>query len=206
MKRTIVASALTLLVFAACRNNESPASDTGPVATASTDSAATATTETTLTSTAGTDAPPASTSLSAADQEFVAKAAKTGMAEVQLATNVTQRATSPDVKAFANQMITDHNASNSELTTLAASKGVTPPADIDPDKKALDAELAKLTGPELDRKYMEAMVKDHVAAAAEFEKAAQQLTDPDLKAWAAKTLPTLHAHHHSAEAIVAKLK
>lgn len=200
--RNITALLFALLVFAAaCQKHETTTTDTA--GTAST----TAATETTLTSPAGTDVPPATTgTLAAADLEFLTKAAKTGMAEVQLATNVTQRATNADVKAFANQMITDHNASNQELMMLAASKGVDPPSDIDPDKKALDAELAKLTGAALDKKYMEAMVKDHVAAAAEFEKAAQQVTDPDLRGWASKTLPTLHAHHHSAEQIVAKLK
>lgn len=141
-----------------------------------------------------------------ADRDFAEKAARTGMTEVQLATNVSKRATSPDVKAFAQKMIEDHNRANQELTTLAAQKGIDPPADLDPEKKALDAELAKLTGPALDKAYMEAMVKDHVAAAADFEKASTQLTDPELKAWAAKTLPTLHQHHHLAEEIKAKLK
>ena len=128
------------------------------------------------------------------------------MAEVQLATKVTQRARSADVKAFAQKMITDHNASNQELMSLAAQKQLDPPDDLNPEHKALEEKLSGLSGAALDKAYMEAMVKDHVTAAGEFEKAAQQLQDPDVKAWATKNIPVLHDHHHSAEAIVKKLK
>jgi putative membrane protein len=199
MQRAITAAtaALILILSIACAKTESTTD------TASTDTAAT---QTTVTSPAGEASAPPPDTVTPGDREFAEKAARTGMAEVQLATNVTQRATSPDVKAFARKMIEDHNRSNQELTTLAARKGLDPPADLDPEKKALDAELAKLTGPALDKAYMEAMVKDHVNAATEFESASRQLADPDLKAWAAKTLPVLHEHHHLAEQIVAKLK
>ena len=162
--------------------------------------------DTTLTSTAGTAPPPNTATLAAADQEFFTKAAKIGMAEVQLATNVSQRATSSDVRSFAQRMITDHNASNQELMTLAANKRIDPPADVDPDKKELDARLAKLSGRALDKAYMDAMVTSHVAAAADFEKASQSVADPDLKAWATKNIPVLHDHHHLAESINQKLK
>ena len=53
---------------------------------------------------------------------------------------------------------------------------------------------------------MDEMVKDHTAAVADFENASQNLADADLKAWATKTLPTLHQHHTSAQEIAAKLK
>lgn len=174
--------------------------------TASTDATATAPTATTVTSPAGEASAPPPENLQPGDREFAEKAARTGMAEVQLATNVSQRATNADVRAFAQRMIAEHNQSNQELTLLASRKGIDPPADLDEEHKALDAELAKLTGAALDKRYMEAMVKDHVAAATTFENASRQLADADLKAWAAKNLPVLHDHHHQAEQILAKLK
>lgn len=196
MKRMMTIVLVTLLA-AACTKNE-------------TDTTAGMTGENQPTETLSIPAttPPTGTqgSLAAVDQDFVAKAAKSGMAEVQLATNVSQRTTNDEVKAFAQKMLEDHNKANQELTALASSKGMTPPANIDPDKKALDEELAKLSGAALDKRYMEAMVQDHTAAVADFEKASQQLMDPDLKGWATKTLPTLHQHHTSAQEIAAKLK
>jgi putative membrane protein len=190
---------ILLIVFAACAKHETPSADT----VAADNTAATATT---VTSPAGEMSPPPTTPVAAADRAFVEKAARTGMAEVQLATNVSNRAQTQEVRSFAQQMITDHNRSNQELTTLAAQKGIDPPADLDPEKKALDTELAKLNGPPLDKAYMEAMVKDHATAAADFEAASQQLSDPDLKAWAAKTLPVLHQHHKMAQDILGTIK
>jgi putative membrane protein len=38
------------------------------------------------------------------------------------------------------------------------------------------------------------MVKDHDMDIAEFEREARTNSDPDVKAWAAKTLPTLKEH------------
>jgi putative membrane protein len=197
MHRLSVTAALILILAAACRSEES---------STATSAAETAATETTVTSPAGEASPPPSATVAEGDRAFADKAARTGMAEVQLATNVSNRAQTQEVRAFAQRMITDHNRSNQELTALGAQKGIDPPADLDPEKKALDAELAKLTGPALDRAYMEAMVKDHAAAVAEFDAASRGLADPDLKAFAAKNLPILQEHHRMAEEILGTLK
>jgi putative membrane protein len=45
-----------------------------------------------------------------------------------------------------------------------------------------------------DRAYAQDMVTDHQRDVAAFERAATSAGDPDLKAWAAKALPTLKDH------------
>lgn len=200
---TIALCAAILLVLAACGRASDETASTDTVAGTTGTVAAT---DTTVTSPAGEASPPPAGNVAPADRAFVETAAKMGMAEVQLATNVSNRAQTQEVRSFAQQMITDHNRSNQELTTLAARKGIDPPADIDADKKALDTKLSGLTGPELDRTYMQAMVDDHAAAAAAFESAAAQLTDPDIKAWATKTLPVLHDHHRRAQEILGTMR
>jgi putative membrane protein len=194
--------AIALLLLAACNRAETTTSDTAATTTITT----TATTATTVTSPAGEASPPPPASLTPGDRSFAETAARMGMAEVQLATNVSNRAQTQEVRSFAQRMITDHNRSNQELTTLGAQKGIDPPADLDPKHKELDTKLAALTGPQLDRTYMQAMVDDHATAAAEFESAATQVADPDLKAWAARTLPVLHDHHRMAQDILGTLK
>jgi putative membrane protein len=52
----------------------------------------------------------ASAALSSADSEFAMKAASGGIAEVQAAQLAEQRATSPQIKQFAQRMTTDHTA------------------------------------------------------------------------------------------------
>lgn len=198
MLRTILTPLALTLVLVACGQRETATTDT-----ATTDTAATAPT---VTSPAGEASPPTPGNITPGDQQFAERAARIGMTEVQLATNVSNRAQTQEVRSFAQQMIIDHNRANQELTAITTRKKIDPPADLDPAHKALDAELAKLSGPALDRAYMEAMVKDHAAAAAEVEAASRTLTDPDLKAWATKNLPILHEHHRMAQEILGTMK
>jgi putative membrane protein len=59
--------------------------------------------------------------------------------------------------------------------------------------------LQKLTGDQFDQAYLSDMVSDHAQAVGEFETASQSLSDPDLKKFAAKTLPTLQKHSKMAQ-------
>jgi putative membrane protein len=51
---------------------------------------------------------------------------------------------------------------------------------------------------------MRAMVKDHDSAVALFEKESRSGSDPELKAWAGKTLPVLREHQKQARDLSAK--
>lgn len=51
-------------------------------------------------------------------QQFVRKAATGGLAEVQLGQMALQRAASPEVKQFAQQMVDDHTKANNELRQI----------------------------------------------------------------------------------------
>ena len=132
--------------------------------------------------------------LSSEDREFVVKAASGGMAEVAMAQMAKQKATNSDVKNFAEKMETDHGKANQELSSLATTKGLALPTQTDADHKAGLDHLNGLTGTAFDKSYMQHMVDDHTKTVADFEKAAQSASDPDLKAWVTKTLPTLKEH------------
>ena len=125
--------------------------------------------------------------------KFAHHAAMAGMAEVKLGQLALEKASSEDVKKFAQQMIDDHTKANDELKALAQSKSIELPQDIGKHQKDYD-KLAKLSGAEFDKEYIDGMVKDHKEVVALFEKEANKGDDPDTKAWAAKTLPTLQGH------------
>ena len=141
-----------------------------------------------------------------ADHTFVTKAAHGGLAEVKLGTLATQKADHADVKAFGQQMVDDHSKANDELKQLASSKGITLPTDLDAKDQATYDRLSKLSGAEFDRAYMRDMVADHRTDVNEFRHESQHGADPDVKAWAAKTLPTLEHHLQMAESTDAKVK
>jgi putative membrane protein len=128
------------------------------------------------------------------DEHFVMEAANGGMAEVELGKLAADKASSDEVKKFGERMVDDHGKANEELKTLAKNKNITLPAAPDAKTKATIDKLSKLSGESFDRAYMQDMVKDHKKDVAEFKTAAKSAQDPDIKAWAAKTLPTLEEH------------
>jgi putative membrane protein len=136
----------------------------------------------------------AKSSLSHSDRSFIEKAAKGGMAEVELAKIAQERASSAEVKQFAQRMEQDHSKANEEIRQLAQEKGVTMPAGPKLADNHEASKLSKLQGEEFDRAYMDHMVKDHQKDVKEFQKEAQKAKDPDVKAFAQKTAPILEEH------------
>ena len=128
------------------------------------------------------------------DSEFMTKAASGGMLEVELGKVVAQRATTPDVKQFAQQMVTDHTKANNELKAVAAKKNITLPASLGDDQKKVYDNVLTEKGAQLDQKYVSEMVDDHEEDVKEFQEASTKAGDPAVKAFAAKTLPVLQMH------------
>jgi putative membrane protein len=91
-------------------------------------------------------------------------------------------------------MVLDHGKARDELTSLAQSRTIPMPAELDARHKATRERLAKLSGEAFDRAYVEVMVADHQQAVTDFRNASQGGKDDGLKAWAAKTLPVLEGH------------
>jgi putative membrane protein len=59
---------------------------------------------------------------------------------------------------------------------------------------ATKAKLEILSGDTFDKSYIKGMIKDHEEDITVFKKEAASGQDPDAKAYAAATLPTLRAH------------
>ncbi len=129
-----------------------------------------------------------------ADVNFIMDAAKGGMAEVQLGQLAADKGSSDEVKKFGQRMVTDHSKAGDELKALAQSKSITLPTTLDAKDKAVHDRLAKLSGAAFDRAYMQHMLTDHRKDVSEFKKESSSGKDSDVKAWAAKTLPTLEDH------------
>ena len=129
-----------------------------------------------------------------ADQPFVTKLAGIGMAEVELGTLAKGKASSREVKAFAQRMIDEHTKAGNELKAIADRKHLAWPAALPADAVALKDRLAKLSGAAFDRAYIDAMVDGHRAALTDVRGEAQSGADPDVKAWAMKASSTVQAH------------
>jgi putative membrane protein len=147
-----------------------------------------------------------SAGFSATDSGFMKKAADGGMAEVELGQLAVQKASSSDVKAFGQRMVDDHGKANEELKQLAAAKHVDLPQQPGAKHKATKARLEQLSGADFDQAYVDEMVKDHKKDVAEFQRESKSAKDPDLKDFAAQTLPTLQDHLKQIQSIAPKHK
>jgi putative membrane protein len=74
------------------------------------------------------------------------------------------------------------------------------------DKQHSDmlAELKKAKGASFDQQFVQMMLKDHQEDAQLFDSYAQSGDDPQLKAFAQKTAPVIHAHLKTAESLSGK--
>ena len=142
-------------------------------------------------------AKPDKTAASAAT--FISHAAQGGQAEVELAQLAKEKASNPEVKAYAERLERDHSKANDELKSLASSKHVTLPGSMKTYAANLKERLSKLSGAEFDRAYVAAMVEDHQKDVRAFEREATAGADADVKAFASKTLPTLKEHLQQAQ-------
>jgi putative membrane protein len=135
------------------------------------------------------------------DHDFVMDAAMGGLMEVELGRLAAQQGTSEAVKQFGQRMVDDHWKANQELMSLASSKGMTLPTDLDEKHRKEVTKLSVMSGAEFDRAYSKMMLSDHNKDVSEFEKQSTRGTDPALKSFAAKTLPTLQEHLQLARAL-----
>jgi len=140
--------------------------------------------------------------LRATDWSWMEKVARANAAEIQAGKLASTKATSPQVRAFADQMVADHSKTSSELQVLASMKGVTLPSEPDLAHKKAYAKLEKYAGPKFDEQYMEhAGVRDHKAAVSLFRKGTTSIYDADIKSFAQNTLPAIQHHYEMAKGL-----
>jgi putative membrane protein len=133
------------------------------------------------------------------DAAFLVDAASGGQTEVILGKLAQTNGSSAGVKSFGAMMVRDHGKGGDVLKSLAMAKRVTLSDTIsDPQKKIVDG-LRKKHGTDFDKAYINDMVKDHKEDIDDFERAAKNANDPDVKAFANMHLPMLREHLDSAQ-------
>jgi len=78
-------------------------------------------------------------------------------------------------------------------------------SELSSSQKSTVDKLAKLSGAEFDKAYMSDMVSDHETDVKEFQTQADKGNDPDVKAFAAKTLPVLQKHLQMARDVASQV-
>jgi|GEM_PF-2009601 len=135
-----------------------------------------------------------------ADAAFMDDAAHAGHYEVEAAQLALKKGQSDAVKGFAKRMIDDHTAASQQLASLAAAKNHKLPDGPSLVQKGKLKLLGTHDGAKFDKSYIDGLgPKAHKETIELFEKASSKAHDPDVKAFADKTLPTLREHLKLAE-------
>lgn len=136
----------------------------------------------------------ASTEQQTASGTFVRQAAQGSLLEVEASKLALTKTSNANIKAFAQQMVTDHTNANVELQGIAGKQYLVP-TQLNADHQAKLELLISKSGAEFDQAYSQAMVHDHNKALELFSTAASDTAiSPELRQFARKTLSTLQQH------------
>jgi putative membrane protein len=137
------------------------------------------------------------------DASFYKNAAEGGLFEVDAGNLAQQKSSNQAVKDFGAMMVKDHTAANQKLQSIAASKNITLPTSASMKQMATKAKLDVLSGDTFDKSYIKSQVAAHEQTVALFQKEIATGQDPDAKAFASQTLPTVRAHLKAIRSIAA---
>lgn len=138
-------------------------------------------------------------------QAFATQAAVVTMFGIESATLALHKTASPEIKSFAHRLANEHGTTGSSLRQITARR-----SDIAlperPDARHLDLlrELADKQGEDFDRAYVKVQQAAHGEAAAMLANYAENGSDPELKAFAAKALPTVQELDRRAKELPAR--
>lgn len=134
-----------------------------------------------------------SSDLSGGDMQFFSSAMQQGTLQASLGQLAVARAQSSEVKTFGQTLMREQALQNEQVRLLAIKKGFTLPENGNTNKNPIADKLSKLQGLKFDKAYMEEMYLQQQSYVTIFEQASQS-RDPDIKAFATATLPTLRQH------------
>jgi putative membrane protein len=138
------------------------------------------------------------------DAEFIAAQLENNTAEVLAAQRALEHSQNPNVRGFAQKMITDHNYAQSTLEPIASMHQVPPVALSDLHREMLDR-LSQLSGSAFDREYVNSMVNEHALEITEFNTELPVVVDAHVSAWVQNTRPMLLQHHEIAQQLLISL-
>jgi putative membrane protein len=137
---------------------------------------------------------PAPRAPNAADQTFITRATRGGLAEVEMARLAEQKAGSQSVREFARKMIADHEQTNRSLHGLAESDGASAPDQLDAENRQTRDALGHLSGAEFDIEYLRLQVQAHQRMAQLMEYVIGSGADPQVQRFASTALPKVFTH------------
>ncbi len=132
--------------------------------------------------------------LTKADTRFLKNAAIGGMFEIKSSKLALQKSRNPQVRQFAQMMVTQHSSMANDLKQVARSKGFSLPMALDKSHQQIYNHLTKLRGSEFDSSYLTAQQMAHIQAVDVFSNGSEGARDPDIRTFASNNLSIIRGH------------
>jgi putative membrane protein len=126
-------------------------------------------------------------------ETFLAEAAQSDMAEVDVGKLAEQKAQDEDIREYGGMLVSEHQAHVAKVRDLATDLSVTLPTEPTAMQKQTYERLSRLTGAEFDREFIAQMVNNHRMAIEKYQVQTRS-DDPDVATLAKDTLPALERH------------
>jgi putative membrane protein len=135
-------------------------------------------------------------------EDFVKQVAISDMFELQ-SNKLGEQKGNAQEKSFAAQMVKDHTKTSSELKSMVDSGKlkVQLPTGLDSAHQSKLDKLKAANGKDFSSDFDDMQVSAHKDAVSLFERYAKGGDNPELKAWAGKTLPALQHHLEMAQTL-----
>ena len=183
MNRTILFPAIAALALAACGGNEGAANDAAAPAN-----------ESNATADEAANAGESASSMAGAD--FAAAVAASDMYEIESGRLASEKASSADLKAFGQKLVTDHQKSTADLKTAAADArpAVAVMPALNPEQQQMLDALRSASGAEFDRTFVDQQKQAHQRALDLLQRYSAEGDVDALKTFAAKAAPVVRTH------------
>lgn len=124
------------------------------------------------------------------DAKFVTNAVAASLAEVRLAELALSKSRDEEIKRIASHVKNDHAMLLADLTAYAAEHVITVPLT---ESEEVRKQLVKLETEtdQFNKKWCSEVLELHKVSIENLEKAREKVSDPELRAWSASTLPRL---------------
>lgn len=146
-----------------------------------------------------------SAKLSSADQSLMMEVAKGGMMQLEVSKVAVQKASSPEVRQFAQAEVDEQTGLSAKLQEIASAKGITLPSAPDAETQAMVSKLQGMSGADFDKMYMgESGVKGHQKLDKVMSTVESTASDSSLKGVANAAHPLVKTHLEVARQIESK--
>jgi putative membrane protein len=130
---------------------------------------------------------------------------RANLKEIEMGKMAEQKASSDEVRAYADQLVKDHTSADQMVIATAQKKGAHL-RDYESGRREKTAEqkLSAASGAQFDRLFLEQASADHKKLISQLQQEREDASDDDVEALIDKIVPILQQHHDLAQILMKK--